>query len=296
MSGRLPQFSVVVPTYSRPCQKLPALLESLTELDYPRDGFEVIVVDDGSEQPPEEEIVEFQDRIDLTLLIQENAGPAAARNSGAAQAKGEYLAFTDDDCCCDPDWLNALAKRFAEMPDRILGGRTLNALPVNTYSAVSQMLIAYLYTYYNTEPEKARFFTTNNLAVRCEGFHEVGGFDTTYIRAAAEEREFCDRWLHHGRRMAFVPEAVIHHSHVLSLTTFSKQHFSYGRGAYQFRKARACRDASPIRIEPASFYINMLRYPFTNTKGVVALPLMFLLIGSQVANAAGFFWERAKTH
>lgn len=295
MNQKKPHFSVVIPTYARPCQRLDACLESLTRLNFPSDGYEVIVVDDGSEQAPEEAITRFKDRIALTLLTQKHAGPAVARNTGAERAKGEYLAFTDDDCCCDPDWLNALERRFAETPGWILGGQTLNALPSNLYSVASQMLITYLYTYYNTVPEKARFFTTNNLAVRSEDFHDVGGFDTTYIRAAAEEREFCDRWLHHGRSMAFVPEAVIHHFHKLSFTSYSQQHFNYGRGAYQFRKARACRDVSPIRVEPLSFYSNMLCHPFAEKKGIGAVPIMFLLVVSQVANAAGFFWERAKT-
>ena len=294
MSTKQPRISIVIPTYARPCRKLAACLESCTQLDYPRDRFEVIVVDDGSEQVPEEVTHPFLDRIDVVLLTQQHAGPAMARNTGAAQAKGEYLAFTDDDCACDPDWLNALANGFTDKPEWVLGGRTLNALPTNLYSAASQILIAYLYSYYNSVPEQARFFTTNNLAVADEGFHAVGGFDTLYIRAAAEEREFCDRWSYHGRRMAFVPEAVIHHFHTLSLSTFSRQHFDYGRGAYQFRKARACRDAAPIRVEPASFYLNMLRFPFGRAKGVGVLSVMMLLVVSQVANAAGFFRERAR--
>jgi GT2 family glycosyltransferase len=294
VSTARPSFSIVIPTYARPCRKLAACLESCSQLDYPRDRFEVIVVDDGSEHVPEDVTHPFLDRMDLALLTQQHAGPAAARNTGAAQAKGEFLAFTDDDCSCDPDWLNALANRFADLPDWVLGGKTMNALPTNVYSAASQLLIGYLYTYYNSVPEQARFFTTNNLAVAAEGFRAVGGFDTLYIRAAAEEREFCDRWSHHGRDMAFVPEAVIHHFHTLSLSSFWRQHFDYGRGAYQFRQARACRDASPIRFEPASFYLNLLRYPFGRRKGVGALSVMMLLVVSQVANAAGFFRERAR--
>ena len=294
MNRRAPLFSVVIPVYARPSQKLAACLESLAQLDYPHDRFEVIVVDDGSEQTHEDAVAPFRDRIDLALLTQPHAGPAVARNTGAAQARGKYLAFTDDDCACDPGWLNALESRFAATPGRMLGGRTLNALPHNVYSAASQMLIDYLCSYYNAVPEEPRFFTTNNLAVPARDFHAVGGFDTAYKRAAAEERELCDRWLHQGGRMAYVPEAIIRHSHVLSFRSFSQQHFNYGRGAYQFRQARARRDSSRIRIEPLTFYVNMLRCPFGRGKGVDALSLVALLILSQVANAAGFFREGAK--
>src|SRR5262245_37328532 len=94
-------FSIVVPTYQRPDQ-LTMCLQSLTFLDYPRSNFEVIVVDDGSEMPPETVVAAFHDRLDVTLLTQPHAGPAQARNTGAAHAKGAFLVFTDDDCTPAP--------------------------------------------------------------------------------------------------------------------------------------------------------------------------------------------------
>ena len=77
----------------------------MTRLGYPQDRFEVIVVDDGSEPPMDSVVSFFRDRLELVLLSQANSGPAAARNTGAAQAKGKFLAFTDDDCTPAPDWL-----------------------------------------------------------------------------------------------------------------------------------------------------------------------------------------------
>ena len=98
MSEGLPHFSVVVPTYERPA-RLAACLRSLARLGYPRERFEVLIVDDASARPPLEAIEQFRDALDLKLLEQtKNAGPAAARNLGARHASGEFLAFTDDDC------------------------------------------------------------------------------------------------------------------------------------------------------------------------------------------------------
>jgi glycosyltransferase involved in cell wall biosynthesis len=145
--GRQPIFSIVVPTYQRPGQ-LAACLQSLTYLDYSRADFEVIVVDDGSAMPTDKVVQPFRDQLEVVLLRQANAGPAAARNTGAARARGTFLAFTDDDCTPAPQWLQALAKHFATSPDYAIGGQTHNALPANPYATASQLLISYLYAYY----------------------------------------------------------------------------------------------------------------------------------------------------
>jgi len=97
----------------------------------------VIVVDDGGETSLEALVARFRDQLGVTLLRQSHAGPAAARNTGAARAAGEFLAFTDDDCPPATDWLKTLAGRFAKDSDCVVGGRTINALPDNPYSKAS---------------------------------------------------------------------------------------------------------------------------------------------------------------
>jgi GT2 family glycosyltransferase len=284
-----PFFSIVIPTYGRPGQ-LTACLAALARLHYPRKRFEVIVADDGSEVLPEAMIAPFCDRLNVTLLRQQHAGPALARNTGAARAKGRFLAFTDDDCTPAPDWLLVLAARFAATPDAAIGGHTLNALPDNPYSTASQLLIEYLYTYYNADPTRAGFLTSNNLALPAERFRAVGGFDAT-LRRASEDRELCDRWLSHGYGMVYAPEALVYHAHALTLRTFWRQHFNYGRGAFYFHWARARRGQTRVRVEPLTFYLSLLRYPSLQVQNRQALLLAALLMVAQVANAAGFFWE-----
>ncbi len=284
-------FSVVIPTYNRP-ERLAICLQSLAALDYPRDRFEVIVVDDGSEMPLESVVEPFQKQIDLTLLKQPNGGPAKARNTGAFQAKGRFLAFTDDDCTPAPDWLTSLAARFAQSADCMIGGLTVNSLSKNLYSTASQVLIDYLYAYYNAKSDRARFFASNNLAVSTDRFLAIGGFDTSYPLAAAEDRELCDRWLYKGYQMIYAPEVLVYHAHHLALHTFWRQHFNYGRGAFCFHKVRARQNRTPIKVEPLSFYLNLLTYPFSHPSQQPSSLLTALLFLSQVANVAGFFWER----
>jgi len=286
-------FSVIIPTRGRP-KSLAACLESLSDLDYPRDQFEVIVVDDGSEMPPREVVESFADRLDVVLLTQPHGGPASARNTGAARAKGEFLAFTDDDCTVAKDWLQALASRFAETNDVAIGGRTINALPGDPYATASQLIVDVVYAFYNADPDRARFVASNNLAVAKDHFIAVAGFDSSFS-LASEDRDLCDRWLSQGYRITYAPEVVVHHSRPMSFAAFCRQHFSYGRGAFRFERARARRGSGGL-IKELGFYRQLPRLvsrAFAEVHGRRAVLPGALLAVWQGANTAGFFWEWA---
>src|SRR5919108_1521730 len=111
----VPFCSVIVPTRGRPDQ-LRDCLESLAQLEHPRERYEVIVVDDGGSLVPATYVDAFSERLDLRMLSQRRSGPAAARNAGAAKARGQLLAFTDDDCLPDRPWLAQLVAAFEENP------------------------------------------------------------------------------------------------------------------------------------------------------------------------------------
>ena len=285
-----PFFSIVIPTYNRP-ERLANCLKAIAELDYQGDRFEVIVVDDGSKTPLDSVVTPVQDKIQVKLLRQANAGPAAARNRGASEARGEFIAFTDDDCQPLPDWLNQFASSLATAPQAMIGGKTINALADNPFSTASQELIDYLYEYYNPAKGKKAFFASNNIALPKSGFDSLGGFDVSFPLAAAEDRDFCDRW-EAKYPMVYAPDAQINHYHNLTIKSFWRQHFGYGRGAFCFHQLRAQRVAKEIEVEPLSFYFDLLFYPFSKTAKHPKIFLSGLFFLSQVANFLGFFWER----
>ena len=286
--SNLPYISIIIPTYRRP-ERLTVCLKSIARLDYPQDRFEVIVVDDGGPTPLETLAVDFHECFDVMLLKQAHSGPATARNTGAAQAKGEILAFTDDDCEPAVDWLQTLSKRYTATPGCAIGGRTLNKLPDNPFSTASQILIDYLYNYYNADPLQARFLASNNMALPSDRFRKIGGFDTTFPLAAGEDRELCERWLNHGFQMIYASEVLVWHSHSLTCGNFWNQHFNYGRGAFYFQQARAHNGYKRRRMEPLSFYLNLMHAPFKLIKSARAPLLAALLFLTQCANAAGYF-------
>jgi GT2 family glycosyltransferase len=283
-----PFFSVIIPTYERPAQ-LAACLRALACQDYPLERFEVIIVDDGGANSLRNILDQFRESTDLKLLEQKNTGPAGARNFGASRARGQFLAFTDDDCAPDANWLRALALSFSQNPDRIIGGRTINALPHNLYAETSQTIIEVVYAHFNADPDDARFFASNNFAVSAERFRLMNGFDETFI--TSEDREICARWRSRGWGLSYAPEAVVYHAHDLTLGTLWRQHFGYGRGALRFQRALAAREG--VRFKPdMGFYSKLLRAPLSHARKRRAAQLAALLFWSQAANAAGFCYEK----
>lgn len=285
-----PFFSIVIPTYNRP-ERLANCLKAIANFDYPRDRFEVIVVDDGSKTPLDSVVAPLQNQINLKLFRQENAGPATARNRGAKEARGEFLVFTDDDCQPLSNWLEQFAVSLATAPEAMVGGKTINALADNLFSTASQELIDYLYEYYNPAKGKAAFFASNNIALPKVGFDSLGGFDVSFPLAAAEDRDFCDRW-QATYPMVYNPQAQIKHYHHLQLNSFWRQHFGYGRGAFCFHQLRAQRKAREMEVEPLSFYFDLLTYPFSQATKHSRMLLSSLFLLSQFANISGFFWEK----
>lgn len=290
MASRYINFSIIIPTYGRPGQ-LSECLDSLTRLEYPAEKFEVIVVDDGTVPRPRDLIASYRESVDVVLIEQQHAGPATARNRGAQEARGKYLAFTDDDCSPAPDWLRKIDDIFEAQPECVIAGRAVNVLNENPYSEASQALCDYLHSYYNRD--KAKFLTSNNMAVPRELFMEIGAFDTSFPLAAAEDRELCDRAVHFGYDTVFARDVIVYHAHRLSLPKFVVQHYNYGIGAHRFHKIRSVRTGEGIRFEPPSFYIDLIAYPW-KTPRRRKFQLACLLLVSQAANAAGYIREMIK--
>ncbi|HEX5227279.1 MAG TPA: glycosyltransferase [Bryobacteraceae bacterium] len=283
------KFSVIIPTFNRPLD-LAACLGALAQLDYPSE-FEVIVVDDGGECSLESVCDAHRSALQLRLLRQPNQGPATARNHGASQAAGVFLAFIDDDCVPQAGWLKALDAAADRYPDALLGGHVTNGFPANPYSQASQDIIDFLHNRFNGDQQHGRFFPSNNIALAAELFREIGGFDLAFHRSASEDRDLCDRWLQSGRSLVSVPDAVVKHNRAMTLRSFWKQHFLYGRGAFQYAQARKRRGSGPVPFEGWRFHAGMILWPRTQGGGPNAFYRSVLVLLSQVAVTIAYFCE-----
>lgn len=110
--GNAPLFSVIVPVYNRETT-VDRCVDSVLRQQF--DDFELIVVDDGSTDGTAAVLERYQDGR-VRILRQSNAGVSAARNAGAAMARGEYLVFLDSDDAADPDWLASFRLLHDERP------------------------------------------------------------------------------------------------------------------------------------------------------------------------------------
>ncbi len=283
--------SIVIATADRP-GPLARCLAAVAALEHPRDELEVIVVDDGGTADLE---LPVAGGLPVRLLRRERGGPGAARNDGARAAAGELLAFTDDDCLPEPGWLRELcAAARGAAPGTMVGGRTVNALAGNRFAEASQHIQDLVYAHYNRDPECARFFATNNLAIPRDAFLALGGFDVASFPFASEDRDLCDRWRASGRGLRSAPAAVVRHAHDLDLRGFVRQHVAYGRGAARYHRARALRGTGRLRDE-TSFHLDRSLWLRTARlrparRAAAMVPLLALW---QAANAAGFLLERA---
>jgi GT2 family glycosyltransferase len=288
-----PTVSVVIPAHAR-VAKLQQCLEALAAQTLPRDAFEVVVCDDGSPEPIEPALEGFRDRLTLTVVRQQQRGPAAARNEGARHATGSLLAFTDDDCTPEEDWLENLVANIDRYPGHLIGGSIVNLLPEDRYATATQLITSCVYDYYARHPGSRRLYCTANLAVPRNRFWLLNGFSERYLRAAGEDYDFCARWTEAGFPNHYAPEATVGHAHGHSFRSFWRQHFGYGRALLRVRQGMARRRGrGVIELESPNFYREILSYPLQHAEGTRASRVKetLLVLLSQAATAVGALRE-----
>jgi GT2 family glycosyltransferase len=288
----MPSISVIIPTYNRPRQ-LAMCLRALEGVGFPSEQFEVIVVDDGGSVPVRAAIDELALTLVVTLVRQVNAGPGTARNTGARRARGQYLVFLDDDCFPEPGWLGALAARLEEGRLEAVAGKTVNGCPDNLYDCASHLLTYHQYDRYKNQPADVQFLSTNNLAMPAELFRAAGGFSPN-LMLAYEDREFCDRWLRLGYRLNYAPEAVVRHCRSMTLRSFGRQHWNYGRMASRYYNSAPNRASSHVCRRLPPLYFNVARLALREHRGWNHPPILALLAASQVIALSGFLLERLR--
>ncbi len=285
-----PLFSIVVPTRNRPNQVY-TLLQALASLEYPKEKFEVILVDDGSEQCLDGVVAPFRSMLQVKLLRQNVGGCANARQHGVSMAQGTYLAFTDDDCLPQIHWLQIMEEHFGLEKECALTGPVQNALEGNCYSATTELLLHYIRIYSATAKGSRSFFPTNNIAFPAELFRRIGGMNPSWTVSGGEDRDLCYRWLAGGYSIRFLPDMRVLHAHHLNFQSFWRQHFHYGRGAFLYHYGYTPTGTSRIPFESADFYLRLLLFPFAQLPVQQALPVFFLLGVSQIATLTGLLYQ-----
>ena len=123
-SNNFPLVSIVIPTLNRRTQ-LRNCLNSLLEINY--SNFEVVVVDNGCTDDTEEMV--RRDFSNVNFIFEKKKGVVFARNAGSKFAKGEIIAYTDDDCIVDPNWISELVSGFSSPKIGAVGGPVFHLHP-----------------------------------------------------------------------------------------------------------------------------------------------------------------------
>lgn len=209
----VPLISVVIATHDRK-HLLARLVAALcAQEDAP--SYEVIIVDDASNDGSWEELSRLAESADVTvrpLRLSVNSGPATARNTGWRAAAGSYVAFTDDDCVPDRKWLAELSQPLGEY--EIVQGRTLPQPDQRS------RLLPFAHTIH-VETESG-YYQTCNIAYTRGALVAARGFDESFRHARPSRRrgrppvhgedvDLAWRLKEAGARSAFAPDAVVYH-------------------------------------------------------------------------------------
>jgi GT2 family glycosyltransferase len=194
-----PFISVIVPTYHRN-GLLAACLDCLTPgaQTLSAEQYEVIVTDDGSQTTAEQMV---RERYAWARWVRgPGKGPAANRNNGARIARGLWLAFLDDDCLPDSQWLKSYAEAIAAEPGYLVfEGRTYVDQPRRTLAEYSPL------------NETGGYLWSCNFSVKKSVFESLSGFDERFPYAAMEDVDLRTRLLKAGHRFLFIRDASVCH-------------------------------------------------------------------------------------
>jgi glycosyltransferase involved in cell wall biosynthesis len=191
-------FSLIIPTRDR-CQLLSACLHNLELQRYPRNRFEILVIDDGSQDETPQAIRHSAERLPVVAIRQTGAGAGAARNAGVLRARGIFCLFIDDDVLASPDLLANHRESHAEHLNRLVRGPVINF-------SISPPLKPHhdLWRYYSMN-----YLCTSNASLRRDWLLEAGLFDPDFQRW--EDAELGVRLKRLGVRRFFNSKAYVDH-------------------------------------------------------------------------------------
>jgi cellulose synthase/poly-beta-1,6-N-acetylglucosamine synthase-like glycosyltransferase len=218
----------VVPAYNSQ-KTISDCINALLDQNFPKNRYEIIIVDDGSTDKTPQIVKTFPVR----LTLQKRAGPSAARNLGTKIAKGEIVAFTDSDCVPRPDWLSKLVNDFSNPSVAGVGGTYETK---NTCSRLARIIGYEIACRHRSMPKFVDFLGSFNCAYRKEVLEKVGGFDTSYLAASGEDNDLSYRVHELGLGLVFNTNAVVGHYHPSNIWYFLKK--QYERAVWRMKLYR----------------------------------------------------------
>jgi mycofactocin glycosyltransferase len=227
-----PSVSIVIPTYNR-AKELERCLRSLFVLDYPAGNFEIIIVDDASN---DETGVMLQHLLQeatayglavRTVRHEKRQGAGISRNSGTEVAQYDLIAYIDSDCVTSPNWLRELVPAFQDTKPGAVGGM-IRAYDRKTLLGSYEDVRSSLYMGARSQQVSLEgpltYLPTANLIVRRTIWRKLAGFAPM---TQGEDVDFCRRLLLSGASMMYIARGVVYHDYRTTLDAFLHIHAAY---------------------------------------------------------------------
>jgi glycosyltransferase involved in cell wall biosynthesis len=177
------KLSIIIPVYNS-SKILEKCLHSIYDHNK-EDGYEVIVVDDGSSDNSSDIAKKFKCRV----FRQKRSGQSTARNLGAKKAKYDILFFVDSDVILKPDALKEMKNSFKDKKNKVVCGiYSKESANEGLWPSITSLFLHYVYT--RKEIKNLKIFGSECAAIKKKIFFEIGGFDEKLNKNAAENEDF----------------------------------------------------------------------------------------------------------
>jgi len=245
--------SIIVPVYNNE-KIIGDCIEALLGQDYPKDRYEVIIIDNNSTDKSAEIIKSYPVQYALEDTIQTSY---AARNRGVKSSRGEILAFLDADCIAEKDWLKKGAGGFAEDNIGCVTGEVKSTKPQNY---VEEYLCKK--DVFSQKSSLNNFFlprvVTANTFYRRDVFNKIGFFRERWVSGG--DADFGWRMqLETAYKVKFISDAVVFHKHRSTLESMFKQSVKWGIGSVLLYKKYKGK-IPPRRLKETLWIIQRLFY------------------------------------
>lgn len=226
-----PLFSIIIAVYND-WLVLEGCLRALS-LEEGNSNFEVVLVDDGSDEPAPDSVHRWRESFPVTVIRQEHAGISPARNRGIQASKGAVLVFVDADCRMLANCLAALEAKLALPPQQGYFQLHLVGDCANTVGRAEQLRLIALQNHLLLPDGRIRYLNTAGFAILRSRISEDGNlFDPIAIRA--EDTLLLATLMSRGEMPVFVAGAMVRHAIPLSLFACLRKDV---RSAYVERRA-----------------------------------------------------------
>ena len=217
----LPFVSIVIPAYNA-AHTIRLCLDAIQQSDYPKEQYEVIVVDNNSTDDTPAIVSQYPVKLRFEREIQ---GPHAATNTGVRQAKGEIIVFTDSDCVPEPRWLRTLVDAFVDEEVIAAGGKIEAHQPRTRIEWFLQEEVNLFRNCVRLTESFPASVITGNAAYRASALRQVGLFNANLYTGAEVDLAWRVQWTT-GKKVVYVP--------MLSSITYSAPRCGACSGTFGF--------------------------------------------------------------